>query len=553
VLRVRIAATDDAPPERRFLEFGINPRHGQVLHTYQITGTMKAPQVIEIPVTLTARHGDRADRTLFVREKGTADHFEQVRRIVNTAIKQNQIGPTVALWVDWIEFEYQPDRDPAPGLAALAIPLDDRANPDSAQVRPALERFAAEAFRGVAPDASYVERLLALYQARRKAGAKHGAALQETLAVVLASPAFLYRAEPAAGERRKLTDVELATRLSYFLWGAPPDRTLLDLARRGELSQPAVLAAQTNRLLDDQRSAGFVSPFVDQWLGMDRLDFFEVNRALYPQFDDSTKLAARQEVDESLAWLLRRNASLARLLKSDTVVVNGLLAQYYGLTGVAGDEFRAAPVPADSPRGGLLGMAAVSVMGSNGERTSPVERGAWVLRKLLNDPPPPAPANVPAITRLAAQSLTTRERLQLHQEAPQCASCHRKIDPIGLGLENLDVVGQWRTQDSSQPTDAAGKPLAGSTKRSWPIDPAGALHQGPAFRDFFQLRDLVAARSDDFARGFSAALLEYALGRPVGFQDEPLIDAMLQQAKAKDLAIREFVHALVASQAFQSK
>jgi hypothetical protein len=174
------------------------------------------------------------------------------------------------------------------------------------------------------------------------------------------------------------------------------------------------------------------------------------------------------------------------------------------------------------------------------------------LRKLLHDPPPPAPANVPAITRLAGQVLTPRQRLQSHQEDPQCMSCHRKIDPIGLGLENFDAVGQWRTEDSYVAIDANGKPDPKS-KKTWPIDPAAALHRGPAFASYFELRDLIAAKPETFARGFSEALLEYALGRPPGFRDEPLLDTMIQRAQAKDFAVREFVHALVSSKDFQSK
>jgi hypothetical protein len=250
--------------------------------------------------------------------------------------------------------------------------------------------------------------------------------------------------------------------------------------------------------------------------------------------------------------MLSKNGRLADLLKADYVVVNGLLADYYGLEGVHGDEFRRASLPAGSPRGGLLGMAAVHAMGSNGEHSSPVERGAWVLRKLLNDPPPPAPPNIPQLSRLAGKSLTARERVVLHQEAPQCASCHRKIDPIGFGMENFDAVGSWRTTDSSMAINAEGKPDP-KTKKTWTIDPAGALHGGPAFKDFFELREIVAARPEQFARGFTAALIEYALGRPCGFGDEPLVDAIMKDASSHDLATRSFIHSLVQSKAFRTK
>ncbi|HTN77285.1 MAG TPA: DUF1592 domain-containing protein, partial [Pirellulaceae bacterium] len=556
VVRIRVAATENAAPERRFVEFGIHPRHGQVLSTHEITGTMAAPQVIEIPLTLTRKHGERDDRTLFIREKGTADHFEQSRRRFNEGIKRNGIGPDLALWVDWMEIERRPTTGAAlpPGIAALDIPLDDRGEtPTSDAIRAAIERFACEAFRGKSPANLYIDRLVGRYDARRRAGDKHAAALKETLSVVLASPMFLYLAEPAQdSQRRPLTSHELATRLSFFLWGTPPDAKLRELAERGELTRPEVLTAQTQRLLADPRSAGFVRPFVYQWLELDRLDFFEVNRALYPRFDDSTKLAARNEVYETFEFLLRENGSLSDLLKANYVVTNSLLANYYGIEGVQGDAFRKVTLPADSPRGGLLGMAAINVMGGNGERTSPVERGAWVLRKLVNDPPPPAPANIPQIARLAGKLLTTRERLSLHQEQTQCASCHRKIDPIGFGLENFDAVGQWRTEDSYQANTANGKPDP-KAKKSWKINPTAAFHNGPEFHSYLEMRDIIASRSDAFARGYSMAMIEYALGRPCGFSDEPLVDTLVQQASAKKFAMREFIHALVLSDTFQSK
>ena len=328
-------------------------------------------------------------------------------------------------------------------------------------------------------------------------------------------------------------------------------KTLRELGRSGELLRPEVLQAQTTRLLDDARSAGFTKPFTQQWLGLDRLDFFQFNRRLFPQFDAATEVSARQEMHETIAHVVRQSTPLSDLLKADYVVINSVLADYYGLQGVTGDEFRKMPVPKDSPRGGLIGMAAILAMGGNGEYTSPVERGVWVLRKLVNDPPPPAPANVPAIGRLSEQVLDTRQRILAHQDEPQCASCHRKIDPIGFGLENFNAVGQWRTEDTYQ-VMLGGRPVNGKRK-TWTIDPSGALYKGPEFKDYFELRDIIATKSTPFARGFSAALIEYALGRPCGFSDEPLIDEMMKRAGGKKLAAREFIHALVDSTAFQTK
>jgi len=187
-------------------------------------------------------------------------------------------------------------------------------------------------------------------------------------------------------------------------------------------------------------------------------------------------------------------------------------------------------------------MAAILAMGSNGERTSPVERGAWVLRKLLHNPPPPAPPNVPQLDRLAGKPISPRERLLAHQEEPQCLQCHRKIDPIGFGLENFNAAGKWREIDHDP-----------QTKKDWPIDPAGQFHHGPTFQTYFDLRDQIAAQSENFARGFTEALIEYALGRPYGFIDTELADDIVKKAKAKNFAMREFFIALAFSKEFHSK
>jgi hypothetical protein len=536
-LRMRVAANDAAPKERRFIEAGQPGGEASdftVLGAHQVTGTLAQPQVIEVPVDV------RTDgkREFAVREKRPNSREGEIRTYFDEFEKSGH-GPVPAVWIDWLEIE-GPVRPPHAAVSLAA------STQGTAGARELIERFATRAFRGRQPGADYVDRLVKLFEMRRAAGDKFEDALKLPLSAVLASPGFLYLSEPGAEkEHRPLDDVELATRLAYFLWSAPPDDELLALARDGELRKPAVLAAQTDRMIDSERSREFVAGFTHQWLGMDRLDFFQFDFRLHRGFDDSTKAAAREEVYETISCLLRENRSLRCLLKSDFVVIDGLLASYYGIDNVTGDEFRKVSLPAGSARGGLLGMAAILAMGGNGQSTSPVERGAWVLRKLLHDPPPPAPPNVPQLARLDGKVLDVRERLRAHQEEPQCANCHRKIDPIGFGLENFDAAGLWRTEDTFQPK--------GGPKHTWPVNPAAALYKGPEFKDYFELRDIVASRSDAFARGFTEALIEYGLGRPYGFSDEDLAGNIVESAKGKDFAMREFIHALVASDAFRSK
>jgi hypothetical protein len=569
VLRARVGFNNNVPPARRFLDFGVPTRVGetdefQVLDTFHVTGSIHDPITLEIPVTVTAK----GPRQFSLREKRHAsrdsDYFHNA-----LARARNGVGTDLALWVDWVERAGPlPDATTASRLLATfgtAFPHDG----DTATAHTIIDHFATRAFRGVKPQANYIDGLVGVYETQHANGKSFADALVEPLAVVLASPAFLYLTEPVAiapradaataETDRSLSNLELASRLSYFLWAAPPDDELLAAATAGSLRAPEGLAAQTARLIADRRSFDFAQGFTHQWLDVDRLDFFRFDHQLYPEFDESTREAAKGEIYHTFHTLLGENLDVRKLLKNDFVVINGLLATYYGLDDagkpVQGMSYRKVALPAASPRGGLLGMAAVLGMGSNGERTSPVERGAWVLRKLLNDPPPPAPANVPQLSRLDGKHINTRERLRMHQEQPQCAQCHRVIDPIGFGLENFDAAGRWQTEEHAYGFGwivkdvLAGKVIAAS----FPIDPAGAFHQGPSFKDFFELRDRIADRGDDFLRGLIENLYAYALGRPVSFADADTIDALVAQAKAGGGRLASIIQAIVATPEFQTK
>ena len=542
-LRVRIAAVEGTPAERHFIEVGHPTQPGafDIISTHQITGLIENPQIVEVPVTLTST----GSRTFAIREKRLNSREHEVALAVLYQKKHKTWYPP-AMWIDWMEFEGpQVDGHHTAGSGRL-FSAKSEAVSDSNHARLVIEDFASRAFRDAAPDAAFIDGLVRLFERRRSRGETYESAIKETLSAVLAAPGFLYLREPnESGKERRLSDLEMATRLSYFLWSAPPDEDLLKAARTGALRSREELEFQLRRMIADSKANEFVSGFVNQWLGLERLDFFRFNARLFPEFDDSAKMAARQEVYETFGHLLRGNGSLTRMLKSDQVVINGLLANLYGIGGVTGDVFRPVFVPPDSPRGGLLGMSAIMAMGSNGERTSPVERGAWVLRKLLHEPPPPAPPNIPQLSRLAEKNLSPRERVLAHQEEPQCRQCHRKIDPIGFGLENFNTIGQWRTTELYAKADGA--------RKDWPIVASGALHHGPAFNDFFELRDIVASRSASFARGFSEALFEYATGRAVSFVDESLINSIVEEAAQKDFAVPAFIQALVCSQAFQHK
>ena len=546
-VRVRMGSVEGTSPDRHFAVLGSVSNGGSrnvdgdgfnLLETFQVTGTTSAPQVFETTVELSLN----GSRKFSLREKSNlmADTLRGKREIY----KGGMAAPP-ALWIDWVEWEGPlQDKVQDDGLVSiLQNNLSGTVDTEEERARSIFQRFCMEAFRQVDPDPMFIDQLVGLYKRRITAGDSFDVAIRTPLSVILASPGFLYLDEPNMKEsKRPLNDRELAVRLAYFLWSSPPDARLFALAKRNELSNPATLRAEVDRMIADPRSEEFVAGFVHQWLHMERLDFFQFDTKLHREFDESVRASARKEVYESFALLLRdqERGHIGKLLKSDYVMINGLLGTYYGIDGVSGDHFRKVSLPPDSPRGGLLGTAAVLAMGSDGIESSPVERGAWVLRYLLNDPPPPAPPNVPQLSRLADKPLTARERVLAHQEEPQCASCHRKIDPIGFGLENFTAAGKWRTEDKHG-------------KKTYDIDPSGKFHKGPEFSGYFEMRDLIAQKENDFARGFTEHLIGYGLGRPFGFTDEDLANEITSAAKKEDHSVSAFVHALVQSKAFITK
>ena len=546
-LRVRMGSIEGTSPNRHFAVLGsvssgihrnVDGDKFSLLETFQVTGTTDDPQVFETTVELTLN----GPRKFSLREKSNlkADTLRGKREIY----KDGMAAPP-AIWIDWVEWEGPLPTDAA-ATGLVSILAENRYGSEDTEEQRAREMFhdfCVDAFRQVEPAPDFIDKLIGLYKTRKAVGETFDVAIRTPLSVILASPGFLYLDEPNKGDsKRTLTDRELAVRLSYFLWSRPPDSELFALAEKSELSKPEILRQQVNRMITDPRSDDFVSGFVHQWLHMERLDFFQFDTKLHREFDESVRSSARKEVYESFALLMRdeQEGRLGKLLKSDYVMINGLLGTYYGIDGVTGDQFRKVSLPPDSPRGGLLGTAAVLAMGSDGIESSPVERGAWVLRYLLNDPPPPAPPNVPQLSRLTDKPLTARERVLAHQEEPQCASCHRKIDPIGFGLENFTAAGKWRTEDKHG-------------KKTYDIDPSGKFHKGPAFADYFEMRDLIAQREDDFARGFTEHLIGYGLGRAFGFTDEDLAAGILASAKKEEFSVSEFIHALVQSKAFSTK
>jgi hypothetical protein len=556
-VRIKAGVTNKAPAFRHFLELG-HPEtvsrgllDGFPLKTLHVTGSPAKPGLIETQVTV----NKDTRRQFAIRERQPA-WGPLLKKFFNPLMNENGYGHAPSIWVDWVEIEGPlPQGDPSPLEEIFDANPAKGTSSELRRVRTILHQFAVQAFRESEPSPEFIDSLVKVYKNRRVIDKKFDVAIRTPLSMILASPRFLFMKEPGQDVvPRALNDLELAVRLSYFLWSSPPDSQLLELAKAKQLRDPVVLRGQVDRLIQDPRAYHFVSGLAHQWLDMERLDFFQFDVGRHREFDESTRVAAREEVYQSILHLLRSKdqGQLQNLLKSDYVVVNGLMAAHYGLEGVVGDHYRKVSLPKNSPRGGFLGMAAIHAMGSDGFESSPVERGSWVLRHLMHSPPPPAPANVPQLSRLADEPLTKRQKLAVHVEEAQCASCHRKIDPIGFGLENFDASGKWRSKEHKYTKNRKGKMTPSRT--ATPIDSSGVFHNGPTFADFFELRELIAKwQVEEFSRGFTEALIEYGLGRPFGFTDEDLANEILVASKGKQYSISEFIHVLVQSKPFQTK
>jgi hypothetical protein len=383
-----------------------------------------------------------------------------------------------------------------------------------------------------------LEQPMAFYRdTREKEGFEAG--IEAALASILVSPEFLFRVEEdsygiAPNSAYRVPELQLASRLSFFLWSSIPDDELLDVAIRGELSQPKVLAKQTRRMLADPRARSLASNFADQWLYLRNLDSLTPDVRLFPDFDDNLRQAFRRETELFFESILREDRSVLALLKTDYTYLNERLAKHYGIPGVYGSHFRKVQVPPESHRGGLLRQASVLAVTSYATRTSPVLRGHWILGNLLGTPPPPPPGNVPALKeKTIAATLPVRERLAEHRANPACASCHDIMDPVGFALENFDAVGRWRDYEDGLPVDAAG-----------------GLPDGSKFVGVDPLEQGLLKRPELFVGTIAEKLLTFALGRGMEPYDAPAIRRIVHEAEGDDFRFSSVIIAVVNSTPF---
>jgi len=415
--------------------------------------------------------------------------------------------------------------------------------------RQILSRIGSEAYRRpITP--GELDRLMPLYEkgAGRAGGAGQAggfeAGVRSALEAILASPYFIFRMEKEpelakAGGSYRVADVDLASRLSFFLWGTPPDQELLALANKGALSVPATLEKQTRRMLADPRAEALGSRFAGQWLRLQDIDKVHPDPNNYPNFDDNLAAAMRRETELFFNSLVREDRSVLDLYRANYTYVNDRLARHYGFPGVSGDEFRRVEYPDDTRRG-LLGQGSVLVQTSLANRTSPVLRGKWVMEVLMGTPPPPPPPDIPTLEETAGakdgKMLTTRERMEMHRANPTCTSCHRFMDPIGLALDNFDVTAKWRERENGMPLDTRGDFYDG-TPVTRPAELTAALLKRPV----------------PLVRTFTENLMAYAIGRRVEYFDQPAIRAIAKTAEASQYKMSAFILGVIKSDAFQMK
>lgn len=494
------------------------------------TDTPNNPEAFKIPLKL--RAGKRLLEIAFVN-----DHY--------IAPKDGNPAQDTNLYIYDLRLTGQKAAEPIPEsalpeihreLVRDSVPSATRTVADAA--KDVMRRIASRAFRRPANDEE-LNRLASIVEKTVESGDTYEVGLQTALTAILVSPNFLFKVEEPAlrigNEYPLLSDFELATRLSYFLWSSTPDRELLTLASKKQLRAPGVLAAQLDRMIRDERARDFVRNFAGQWLTLRKLESFIPNEGQFPDWNEQIRDLSRTETYYLFLYVLRENMSVLRLLDADFSFMNEKLARFYGIPGVQGDKFQLVSLQGQK-RLGILTHASVLAVTSNPTRTSPVKRGKWILDNVLGTPPPPAPAGVPELDKAELVG-TLRQQLEQHRANPACASCHKQMDPLGLALENYDAIGRWRTSDRGNPIDASGE------------FPTGEKIRNPG--DLIRLiRD---QKSEQFVRTLTEKLMTYGLGRGLEYYDRCAIDQILAKASKNDYRFQELLLGIITSDPFGRK
>jgi hypothetical protein len=407
--------------------------------------------------------------------------------------------------------------------------------------REILSSLARRAYRRPV-EAGDIDRLMPFFEEGRANGGFE-AGIQLALRRILASPSFAFRIEaepegPASATSYAVSDTELASRLSFFLWSSIPDDELLTLAAEDKLSEPGTLRAQVRRMLADPKARALVENFAGQWLHLRNLDNINPNSDEFPDFDNNLRQGFKRETELFFASIVNEDRSLLDLMTADYTFVDERLARHYGIPHVYGSHFRRVQLgPELAARRGLLGKGGILMATSHADRTAPTLRGKWLLENLLGSPPPAPPANVPPLeTEPGAAPTTIRERLESHRANPACASCHQVMDPLGFAMENFDAVGAWRTLEAGRP-----------------IDSRGVFTDGSAIDGAAELREALLSDPTVFVDTVTQKLLTYALGRGLQYYDMPVVRRLLEEARDDHYKFSEIVIGIVESAPFRMR
>lgn len=450
--------------------------------------------------------------------------------------------PTI--FVDWAEIS-GPVLPEWPPESHKSILFEGEERQDADYLREVFTRFMPRAYRRPVGEAE-VDRVVELVEQAEREGAGFRDAVRLGLTRVLSSPGFLFIQEPAADEQpRKLYDYELASRLSYFLWSSMPDEELFHLAESGQLGEPQVLMGQVDRMLADPKAEALVQGFAGQWLEVREFGSIMPAAEYRNHYDDELEQASRLEAYAFFREVLSQDLPVTNFLDSDFAMVNERLARHYGIEGVEGRQIHRVAIDPEHHRGGVLGMAGLLTYLSDGTRTLPVRRAAWVKTQLFGDPPGNPPPNAGEVQpNTAGKDLTVRQRLELHRNEPTCASCHARLDPFGIALENYDAIGMWRTQANGEGFRAKNAPE---------LDVSGVFPNGESFTSLEEYKVGLLERKDPFTRNLVKQFLTYALTRPVGYTDRATIDAVTEAVRRNDYRLRPLIREVVRSELFQSK
>lgn len=541
VFKIELAG---APREADQLEITVDGARAQLMDVGvrqdpRAPGFHRPPKPLEIHVPLKA--GPRMIGVTFV-EKDQARDEDTVRP------RMRGRGTEVAIDMVTISGPYHGTTDAdTPSRRRIFVCHPSNASDEAACARKILLTLERRAYRRPVTSAD-LQDLMPFYTEGLKAGGSLDIAfdrgIEEALERLLVSPQFLFRIERdppdlAPGAPFRVSDLELASRLSFFLWSSIPDDQLLDVAAHGKLHDPAVLEREVRRMLADPRAESLVTNFAEQWLFIRDVEAKKPDDLLFPDFDETLRESFHRETDLFLdSILLHGNHSVLDLMTANYSFLNARLAKHYGIPNIEGTYFRRVTFPPYSPRGGLLGQGSILTLTSYSTRTSPVLRGKWILENILSSPPPPPPPNVPALKTAAdtGKPLTMRQAMEAHRANPVCASCHARMDPIGFAMDNFDAVGAWRATDSGQA-----------------IDGSGVLPDGTKFNGVAELKKALLRHPEQFVDTVAQKLLMYAIGRNVQYYDEPAVRAIVRQARASNYSFASLVLGVVQSAPFEMR